>query len=218
MLDRKSSPITEMMLKLPWPEILADAWKYARKILRGLKHEGTIHVEQYESTLELQNKKGTRARFNKIKHIRYLQDNNIAFQDYAWGNGNILLNYQCSPGKKVDQYSLGYKKHILISLGMNRNRGEEDEFRIQWDIKDGFLKSDGYWDTVILHRTKSVKINVIFPKSRPPKRAVLIESNHRRRHLLGKDHFNTLSDGRIGISWEKKNPRLFEHYLLWWEW
>lgn len=217
-MKNKSSLLTELILKLPWPEILAGAWRYARKVFRGLANEGMYEVLDYETTLEILNKKGTRARFKKRKHIRYLQDNIIAYQDHAWGDGKILLDYRCTPGKQVDRYRLGYKTYILLSLGIIRNRGEEDEFQIQWGIKNGFLRPDGFWDTDISQRTKRIKINVIFPKLRPPKRVVMIESNHRRTHRLDNEHFKKLPDGRIQVRWEKKNPRLYEHYLLKWEW
>lgn len=121
-MKNKSSLLTELILKLPWPEILADAWRYARKVFRGLANEGMYKVLDYETTLELLNKKGTRARFKKRKHVRYLQDNIIAYQDHAWGDGNILLDHRCTPGKRVDHYRLGYKTYIMLSLGTIRNR------------------------------------------------------------------------------------------------
>jgi hypothetical protein len=32
-----------------------------------------------------------------------MQDNVIAYQDQAWGDGEILLNYRCTPGTPVDR-------------------------------------------------------------------------------------------------------------------
>jgi len=30
--------------------------------------------------------------------VRYLQDNVIAYRDQAWGDGEILVDYRCTPG------------------------------------------------------------------------------------------------------------------------
>ena len=43
---------------------------------------------EYESTLELLDPEGTRATFKKRKKLRYLQDNVIAYQDQALGDGD----------------------------------------------------------------------------------------------------------------------------------
>lgn len=206
------------ILDLPWIGILAETWKLARKVLRGLTEEGIYEVLDYEVTLELHDKTGTRATFKKRKHIRYLQNGIIAYADSAWGDGKILARYKCSPGVAVDWYRSGYKTHILLSLRDVKNRGDEDEFNIQWNIHDGFLEPDGFWGTNITNRTRRVKVNVIFPKSRPPERFVLVETNRAKSHTLGSEAKRQLPDGRWVVSWEKEKPRLYEHYLFKWWW
>lgn len=213
-----TSIITKLLLIIPWPEVLANAWKYGRSLMRGMSSEGMYETLEYESTLELLNRKGTKAHFKKRKKVRYLQDNIIAFHDYAWGDGEILLNYQCSPGKKVDQYDFGYKTYVLLSLRDLKSKGDIDEFNIEWDMKNGFLTPDYFWDTDISHRTKQIRVNVIFPKGRHPLLVTLVEANHHRAIVLGNDHKKFLPDGRLRVTWEKKNPRLFEHCLMKWQW
>ena len=165
-----------LLLYLPWVEILGQIWKMGRKIFRGLSNEGIYEVLEYDSTLEILNNRGTKATFSKRKKIRYLQDNIIAYQDYGWGDGEILLDYRTSRGKAVDRYRTGFKTYILLSLQEIKNRGEVDEFNIQWNIRKGFLTQDGYRATDISQRTKHIKVNVIFPKSRPP-----LKLSHRRK-------------------------------------
>ena len=77
----------------------------------------------------------------KKDKVKYLQDYITAFQDQAWGNGEFLLNYKCSPGIPVDEYQLGHNTYKLISLREVRNKGDVDEFNITWNMKNGFLKS-----------------------------------------------------------------------------
>ncbi len=116
MIGRSLSKIISLILNLPWPEMLAETWKYGRKLLRGLSHEGMYAALEKDVTLELLNQQGTKARFKKRLKVRYLQDNITAHQDYAWGDGKILRYYRCTPGKPVDRYRLGYKTYVLISL------------------------------------------------------------------------------------------------------
>ena len=53
-------------------------------------------VLEYESTLELKDRGGKRATFQKREKVRYRQDNIIAYQNQAWGDGEVLLNYRCA--------------------------------------------------------------------------------------------------------------------------
>ena len=207
-----------VLLDLPWIDILTELWKIGRKVIRGMANEGVYEAMEYESTLEIQNRKGTKANFSKRKKIRYLQDNIIAYQDYGWGDGEILLNYRSSRGKAVDLYRSGYKTYILLSLREVKNRGDVDEFNIQWNIRNGFLTEDGYWATDISQRTKHIKVNVIFPKSRPPLKLSIEESNRKRTRVLGPEVKRKLPDGRWRVTWENRKPRLYEIYVLRWVW
>ncbi len=207
-----------MILDLPWIYILTELWKIGRKVIRGMANEGVYETLEYESTLEIQNRKGTRATFSKRKKIRYLQDNIIAYQDYGWGDGEILLNYRSNLGKPVDRYRSGYKTYVLLSLREVKSRGDVDEFNIQWNIRKGFLTKDGYWATDISQRTKQLKINILFPKSRPPLKTIIEENNRKRTKVLGADAKKQLPDGRWRVTWEKKKPKLYEIYVLRWVW
>lgn len=214
----KTSIISAILLDLPWATILGDAWKVFRKILRGFSQEGVYEVLDYRSSLEILDASGENARYVKEKKVRYLQDDVIAYQDHAWGDGKILQNYQCSPGKAVDKYRSGYKTNILISLREIKNRGDIDEFHIQWEMQDCFLAADEYWATDITQRTKKITIEVTFPPMRKPYRVFLEECNRRRSLYLSSDGFHHLPDGRIKISYTIHRPRLYEHYMLRWSW
>jgi len=199
-------------------EALAEAWKLGRKVLRGLANEGMYEVLEYESTLELRDKHGEHALVHKREKVRYLQNHIIAYQDEAWADGEILLNYRCTPGTPVDRYQPGRKTYILISLREVRNRGDVDVFNIEWGIKGGFVRSTELWETEINHRTRRLKVQLIFPEARVPLRASVVESTRQRTHSLGEDAQTQLPDGRWLITWETSRPRFHERYLLKWEW
>ena len=201
-----------------WPEVVEKAWKIIQKVMQSRSHAGMYEVLEYESTLELQDRGGKKATFKKREKVRYLQDNVIAYQDQAWGDGEILVNYRCTPGTPVDQYRSCHKTYILVSRREVKKKGDIDEFNIEWDMRRGFLKRTGYWETHITHRTEHLKINVIFPKSRPPQQTTLTESNRQRSQDLGKSAETLLPDGRWLVTWETDRPRLYEDYILQWEW
>lgn len=206
------------ILGLPWIEILAEAAKLASKMFHTLAYEGTYEVLEQECTLELLDRGGKKARFTKRKKVRYLQNETIAHQDYGWADGKYFLNYQVSPGVAVDRYKAGYKHYVLISLREIKNRGDVDEFHIQWQLQNAFLKPDGFWQTDIPTITKYLKINILFPASRPPESVRLVENNIRRASILNSDSIKKLQDGRWKVTWETTKPRLYEQYVLRWDW
>jgi hypothetical protein len=216
--QRLLDKLITMLSGLPWLDLLEKAWKIIWKLIQGQPDPGMYEVLEYESTLELKDRGGKRATFKKREKVRYLQDNVIAYQDQAWGDGEILLNYRCSPGTPVDRYRSGYKTYILISRREVKNKGEVDEFNVEWRMRDGFLRDTEQWETHVKHNTKHLKINVIFPKSRPPQHTTLIEGNRQRGRVLGKDTQVPLPDGRWQVTWETHRPRLYENYILQWKW
>src|SRR5215210_7073839 len=96
------SQVIRALFNSRWIEILTDLWKQWRKLARGLSEEGLYEVLAYEATLELLDRRGQRAQFRKREKVRYGQSQTIAYQDQAGADGEILLDYRCTPGVPVD--------------------------------------------------------------------------------------------------------------------
>jgi hypothetical protein len=201
-----------------WGKVLGELWQTGQKLWRDLGDKGLYEVLEYTSTLELLDKRGKQAFVRKYEKVRYLQNNIIAYQDKAWGDGEILIDYRCSPGIPVDHYRPGRKTYILISLREARNQGEVDEFNIEWGMRKGFLRPSELWEVQINHRTKQAKLQVIFPATRPPLRVSLIEGHSQCPRPLGNEAQHQLPDGRWMVAWETTRPRLHETYSLKWDW
>lgn len=208
----------DIVFSLPWLDVAGGLFRIARELWRGLADEGMYEVLEYESVLELKDRHGRRAVFKKREKVRYRQNHIIAYQDHAWGDGEILLDYRCSPGRVVDQYRPGRITFLLISLQEAKQRGDVDEFSIQWGIRNGFLRKQELWETEIRHRTRKMRMAVIFPESRPPQQVSLEENIRRKRVQLKREGIHRLADGRWQVTWEKDRPRLNEHYRLCWTW
>ena len=201
-----------------WVEMLAEGWKLFRKLWRGWTNEGIYEVLEHHSTLELLDRHGERAAVHKQQRVRFLQNNILAYQDQAWGDGEILINYRCTPGVAVDRYRPGQKTYILISLREVKNKGDVDEFNIQWEMHHGFTRPTELWAAEISHRTQWLKLDIIFPESRPPIRTLLVIGSTQRTTPLGQGALKQLLDGRYLVTWETQHPRLYETYAIQWEW
>jgi hypothetical protein len=210
--------IFPLLLGLPWTDIVRNGQKLARGLQRSMEHEGLYEVLDYESKLELLDTKGKRARFSKRERVRYLQNNIIAYQDHAWGDGRILLNYRCTPGEVVDRYQLGHRIFLLISLRESKRKGERDEFNMQWRMLDNFLSNHESWETEIRHKTRMAQIQIVFPRSRTPQRLWLEEYTRRKRSQITKDELRQIPEGGYQFTWQLKNPRLHERYQIHWTW
>jgi len=197
-------------------EVLGKILAMGKKTFRGFSNEGIYKVLDYQSTLEILDSKGKKAKFAKLMVVKYLQDNVATFTDFGWSDGNGLRNYKVSPGYPVDGYKSGHREYVLISLRKKKNRGQTDTFRMQWVIKDGFLKPTAYWQTDVTHRFSRMEISVILPNSRPPSNVYVEESNTKKTHHV--PNVQRLPGGRWKLSWRLSRPRLFEQYILKWEW
>ena len=198
--------------------ILSDIYQWGKSYVQRLRKPGMYEVLNYESTIEIVDPKGKQAIFSKVEELKILQDNVIAIQDQAWGDGKILFDYKCAPGVPVDFYRSGHKTHILISLRDVKQKGDQITSNMERNIKNGFLKSNGYWATDINHYTQKMKVVILFPKERKPLKLVIVETNRQKTKELPKESITQLPDKRWQVTWEKRNPRLYEHYILKWEW
>lgn len=198
--------------------LISDIREMLGRLINKFRNEGMYRVLSYESSLELMDTKGIRSRFHKVERLQYLQDNIIAFQDQAWGDGKILIDYQCKPGVPVDRYRVGSKTYILISLREVKSKDDIDTFVIDWKLQKGFLKSAGYWATEINHETDNVKTQIMFPKARPPGRITILEKNRQRTTSLEKNNIQQLPNGKWLVTWEKSRPVTNEQYIMQWVW
>lgn len=210
-----AAPFNPILRSLPWSDWIE---KVGRSAWERLATRGMYEVLEYESTLELLDRYGKQAIFHKRQRVRYLQDNIIAYQDQAWGDGRILMDYRCAPGYPVDRYQLGHKTLILISLREVKQRGDVDEFNIQWGMQKGFPKTQESWETEISHRTRHLRFRVIFPADRPPRRRVCIEASRQIIRPITGEFQRQLPDGRSQVIIEIDRPRINERYILKWDW
>ena len=196
----------------------------ARVVRRAYDHvasrrsQGIYEVLDHDTTLELLDSAGKVAIVERRQKVRFRQDHVVAIADYAWGDGRIFAQYKCSPGVPVDVYEHGSKHTVLISLREAKSRGDVARFKMQRKILGGFIERSEWWETEIYHRTRHLKVNVIFPRDRHCQRATITQRSTSKTVALGVEHFQFLSDGRQRLSWEITRPVLHDVYTLKWRW
>ncbi len=179
---------------------------------------GMYEVLEHDVRLELLDTLGREAVYYKRQRVRFLQDNIVAYEDKAWGDGNIFAKYKCSPGVPVDYYRDGHRYRVLISLRETKKRGDVMEFHIQRQIECGFMQEIEELQSEIDHETKELTLTVIFPQERHPKAVWRVKQNAARTTPLESNHFQRLPDGKLQIRWRTQHPKRFDAYSLRWSW
>lgn len=182
------------------------------------KERGLYEILEYESILDLLDERGKVARLTKRQRVKFLQDSVLAFQDYGWGDGETFASYTCSPGVVVDRYQEGDRWNLLISLRETKNSGDVEEFHIERCIKGGFTGQEEWSQVEIRHKTRCLRMRVIFPKGRPCRSARLITRSRHTSRTLGPEHLHELPDGRQQLIWETRDIKQMEVYTLKWRW
>jgi hypothetical protein len=218
--DARARHARNLLTYLPqgWIVFLFDLYRALRLFLRRERHEGMYEILDYDSTLELVDPKGETAVLKKRQKVKFLQNNIIAFEDYAWGDGDIFAEYRCSPGKVVDRYQEGDRWNVLISLRETKKAGDIEDFYIERTVRSGFFKDEEWRQVEIRNRIKRLKLTTIFPKERRCQRAVVVERSRNRTTVLDQDHFSDQTDGRQVLTWEPAKTRRFENYIIKWRW
>lgn len=195
---------------------LLDLYQGLRQWLPGATD--MYEILDYESTLELCDIQGAVAVFHKRQRVKFLQNNIIAFEDYVWGDGEVLADYKCSPGVVADRYQEGDRWNILISLRETKRKGDITEFYIERLEQGSFTQADEWQQTEIRRPTRRLQMNIIFPQARRCQRATLTQRRHNRVMVLGPEHFHVLPDGRQLLTWETTRIYPYDIFTLRWHW
>jgi len=220
--SRQASAITVLsdvlaLISREWQVILALLLRALPYLL--IEHNrGMYEILDYETTLNLVDPKGRKAIFQKRQKVRFLQNNILAFQDYAWGDGSIFTSYTCTPGQVVDRYQEGDRWNILISLRLTKSKGDIEDFHIERVATDGFTSDEEWLQTEIRHPTRRLRLFVFFPRKRHCTSAFIQTRSNNRTLLLDSSNFTKLPDGRQLLTWETANVSGLEVLTLRWRW
>jgi hypothetical protein len=184
----------------------------------GTGYHALYEVRRFTVTLELRDPQGDVAVLEREQVVRFLQDGVVGLYHQVWGEGDLFDDYQVAPGVVADRFQLGPRHLTLISLRQIKNRGDVLRLRIRRQVKRGWTRTTEWLETAVNHRTRFVRVRVVFPADRPPLRACLIEEISGATHELERARWQVARQGRTALAWQKRPPVLGETYLLRWEW
>jgi hypothetical protein len=210
------TPLLSPLLQ-KWPLLFSLAYKLYTYLTQA-RNLGMYQILDYDTTLELVDKRGQTAIVYKRQKVRFLQDNILVFQDYAWGEGEIFADYKCAPGVEVDRYQAGDRWHILISLRESKSKGDIEDFYIERTVKHGFTQAEEWFQVEIRHRTDHLRLAVLFPRKRHCRRALVWQRRTNRTLILGQERFVALPDGRQLVFWEAPMVAPLDVFTLRWQW
>lgn len=199
-----------LMRRLPFRQL----WRF----VSYLRISPSYEVLSFDAELELLDRKGKTAVYRKSQSVRFLRDDVVAYEDQAFGDGDIFASYQCSPGKPVDFYQDGNLWRILISLRETKSKGQIERFIIERQINGAFVDESNYLQINIEHPTTKLTMSIIFPSDHPPRRITIIQRNKKRSQLLDAQYLTQLPDQRYKATWAIPFPNLFEQYIVKWDW
>ena len=195
---------------------LLDLYQRVRKLWH---HESDLYeILDYAATLELLDGKGENAHFTKHQKIRFLQNQIIAFEDYVWGDGDVMVDYRCSPGVVVDRYREADRWNVLISLRETKHKEDVLDFHIERTEKRAFTRAQEWIQTELRHPARRLEMNVIFPKQRGCKRALIVRRSRNQTTILGSKNIQTLPDGGQLVTWSTDKIYGYEVFTLQWSW
>jgi hypothetical protein len=184
------------------------------------RHLGPYEVLHGRNVWDIQTSDGSLVTEEKEFAVRWLQDNVFSWCDYAWGDGEIVADYSCSPGKFVDEIDIeDRRKWLVISLGGMRNRGDREVLRTRRLIRNGFLNSREWLTFEIVEPTKEFELVIRFPKDRPCTRAWLRRRGIRRERELDLDRYMRAAEGgRQELVVSGQRPSLGDSFTINWNW
>jgi hypothetical protein len=217
-LAQQLSELLLATLTSNWQAIVARLWGLWRSLCGKRADRDLYEILDYDLVLDLKDNEGRLAIFRRRQKVRFLQDHVIAYQDEAWGDGDVVAGYKCTPGVPVDFFRIGPRRLMLISLRQTKNRDDVMEFNIERKVKNGFTGQEEWLEVETRYPTRRLRISVLFPKGRPCQRARLVERRADRTTNLGAEHFGQTGDGRQVVAWETTKPVQHESYTISWTW
>lgn len=170
------------------------------------------------SCWKLLDPQGDTAVLEREQELRFLQDGVVGLYHQVWGEGELFDDYQVEPGIVADRFQLGARQVTLISLRQIKNRGDVLHLRIHRQVKRGWTHPEEWLEIAVNHRTRFVRVKVIFPATRLPQRATLTAVGTGATQSIDQHSWAVDEQGRTVIVWQKRSPVLGETYLLRWSW
>lgn len=201
-------------------ELDARAWKaIANTVLRLFgrgEPESSYENVSLSIELELCDPKGKRAVLRRRQRVRFLSEEAGVVRDVIWGEGTTLAGYSVEGAEVLSVRHEGSKKVVLLGLPTRPGKGEGTTLKMERTIANGFAPDEGYLETVVERPTTRLRLRVLFPPNRFPKR-VRVESSPPSiaSHSLA---VRLTNSGKSYATWAMEDPKRLVTYRIRWNW
>lgn len=179
---------------------------------------GIYEVIRHENIWKVEDKEGKKVTHTKRLKVRFIQNNVLAIEDFIWGDGDFMNNYNCTPGKVVDIYRDGSRTNVLISMKAPKGRGDIETFEFTRTIIDGFLADSEWIEVSPFYRTEHMILKVIFPPERVCKLATFQTARMNIPKRISLDSMKKDSNNCQTLEMSFRNPRVKEVVKIRWDW
>ena len=195
-------------LRPVWAALLARLWP------RGpARPYETLWLEL---VLDLQDPQGERAVLRRRQRVRFLAAGGALVRELVWGEGEQLVRYHARGARRLGVRPEGSRRAVLLDPDVQPAAGDTLTIASRRTIRGGFRGKQEYCEAYLEHPTGRVELTVIFPASRPPTRAQLVQGAPQARVRAVPVRYR--ADGRAVLRCRLARPRPAALYSLRWSW
>lgn len=206
---RQSLEVIQSLLPL-----VLRLWRLTWHLRQSLKSPAVSYENLLlDIILDLRDAAGQEADVICKQKVRFLVEDAAVISSPVWGDGNQLAQFKVDGGTYLGEQRDGPKRVQLLGLdrsSMERTATVQSTRR----IRNGFLKADEYFESMVERPTHRLRVTVLFPKARPPRRAYVLGTSGEN---LSQPRV-TLRNGRASLRCVLQSPKLRSVYSLRWAW
>jgi hypothetical protein len=200
-------------------EQFLDQLKGLRRRLRGIftRMPGVDYENDFiDEVVDIRDRTGATAVLEKRQQVRFRRSESAILRDGVWGEGEQLSRYSVVGARQIGMRHEGLRKTVLLAVEPRPVDGEAQEVRITRTMRHAFLEPTGFFDLMAERPTKRLSLKVLFPRSRPPRQAHLVEWPAER--TMRRVPVRYAPDRRPFLYWKEMRPHPLTAYSLRWMW
>ncbi len=200
-------------------EQLLSQWdalrRKGRRLFTGMS--GVDYENDFiDEVIDIRDRQGATAVLEKRQQVRFRRGESAILRDGIWGEGKQLARYSVVGARQVGVKHEGLRKTVLLAIEPRPIEGQPQEVRITRTMRHAFGEPTGFFDLMAERPTKRLSLKVLFPRSRPPKCAHLVEWPSERTVRAVPVKYR--ADRRPFLSWKEIRPHPLSAYSLRWTW
>ena len=195
---------------------LRQARAAAAHWLRGRGPAVSYANPRLDLVLAIGDARGARAVLTRRQRVEFLVEESGVVRDLVGGEGEVLAGYRTDGARRLLVRPEGSTIAVLLGLGRPPAKGECATISSRRVIRGGLVRRAEYLEARVERPTGRLTLKVIFPRSRPPRAAVLVTVP--TREPSRPIPVRTDRAGRPVVSWSITNPVRDRVYSLRWSW